>query len=294
MMRVRGQPALILKLLVYFAVLTSACQSTLKEKDSSSPNRIVLIDAAGLEVNLERPAQRIISLVPSATQTLQALGVSHKLIGRTDFDVEDWASDIPSVGGGLEPNFEKIIALKPDLVVRFAGEQDPNTRSRLDDFGIAHLSISPDRLTDLYKSILLLGKATGAEVVAASIILSIKEDLVDLQQWTSEKPRLQVAYILGGSPPWVAGPGTYIDEILGIAGAQNVFSDLGFLYGSVSPEQMRSRIIDVVLISDNAQFDHKLTPEARVEKIGKALEFPGPNLAQTARQIAHILHQYQF
>ena len=277
MMRVRGQPALILKLLVYFAVLTSACQSTLKEKDSSSPNRIVLIDAAGLEVNLERPAQRIISLVPSATQTLEALGVSHKLIGRTDFDVEDWASDIPSVGGGLEPNFEKIIALKPDLVVRFAGEQDPNTRSRLDDFGIAHLSISPDRLTDLYKSILLLGK----------------EDLVDLQQWTSEKPRLQVAYILGGSPPWVAGPGTYIDEILGIAGAQNVFSDLGFLYGSVSPEQMRSRIIDVVLISDNAQFDHKLTPEARVEKIGKALEFPGPNLAQTAKQIAHILHQYQ-
>ena len=169
MMRVRGQPALILKLLVYFAVLTSACQSTLKEKDSSSPNRIVLIDAAGLEVNLERPAQRIISLVPSATQTLEALGVSHKLIGRTDFDVEDWASDIPSVGGGLEPNFEKIIALKPDLVVRFAGEQDPNTRSRLDDFGIAHLSISPDRLTDLYKSILLLGKATGAEVNEAQV-----------------------------------------------------------------------------------------------------------------------------
>ena len=226
----------------------SACQSTLQEKDSSYPNSITLIDAAGLEINLKGPAQRIISLVPSATQTLRALGVSHKIIGRTDFDVEDWTFDIPSIGGGLEPNLEKIIALKPDLVVRFAGEQDPNTRSRLDDFGIPQLAISPDRLADLYKSVLLLGKATGTEVV---------------------------------------------DEILGIAGAQNVFSDLGFLYGSVSPEQIRSRIIDVVLISDNAQFDHKLTPEARIEEIGRVLEFPGPNLAQAARQIASILHRHQ-
>ena len=292
-MYVRGQRALIGNSLLFITVIISACQSTLQEKDSSYPNSITLIDATGLEINLEGPAQRIISLVPSATQTLRALGVSHKIIGRTDFDLEDWAFGIPSIGGGLEPNFEKIIALKPDLVVRFAGEQDPNTRSRLDDFGIPQLAISPDRLADLYKSVLLLGKATGTEVVADSIISTIKEDLVDLQQWTSEKPILQVAYVLGGSPPWVAGPDTYIDEILGIAGAQNVFSDLGFLYGSVSPEQIRSRIIDVVLISDNAQFDHKLTPEARIETIGKVLEFPGPNLAQAARQIASILHQHQ-
>ena len=281
----------IRKLILCITVLATACQSAPTDRYRDTANNILLVDATGLEVTLQEPARRIISLVPSATQILKALGVGHVLVGRTDFDNEDWVISVPSLGGGLAPNFEKIIALNPDLVVLFAGDQDPHTRSRLDDFGITQVAIRPDRLTDLYASIILLGQATGTETVADSIISTIKKDLTDLQRWTATRPKLRTVYLLGGSPPWVAGPDTYIDEILRLAGGRNVFSDLEFLYGPVSPEQIRFREIDVVLVSDRSQFDAMLTPGARIEEIGNTLEFPGPNVAQAARHVAELLHR---
>ncbi len=290
MIRIRTVQEHIRELIFCIIVLATACQPTSVEKNRGTASNIILVDATGLEVTLEEPARRIISLVPSATQTLRALGAIHTVVGRTDFDLENWVLDIPSVGGGLEPNFEDIIALEPDLVVRFAGDQDPQTKSRLDELEIPQIAVRPDRLTDLYSSIILLGKATGTEPAADSIISNIKNDLADLQRWTSGKPKIHTAYILGGSPPWVAGPDTYIDEILVLAGARNVFSDLGFLYGSVSSEQFRIRKIDVVLISDRSQFDPRLTPGARIEEIGNTLDFPGPNIAEAARHVATILH----
>jgi len=290
MIRIRTVQEHIRELIFCIIVLATACQPTSVEKNRGTASNIILVDATGLEVTLEEPARRIISLVPSATQTLRALGAIHTVVGRTDFDLENWVLDIPSVGGGLEPNFEDIIALEPDLVVRFSGDQDPQTKSRLDELEIPQIAVRPDRLTDLYSSIILLGKATGTEPAANSIISNIKNDLADLQRWTSGKPKIHTAYILGGSPPWVAGPDTYIDEILVLAGARNVFSDLGFLYGSVSSEQFRIRKIDVVLISDRSQFDPRLTPGARIEEIGNTLDFPGPNIAEAARHVATILH----
>ncbi len=290
MIRIRTVQEHIRELIFCIIVLATACQPTSVEKNRGTASNIILVDATGLEVTLEEPARRIISLVPSATQTLRALGAIHTVVGRTDFDLENWVLDIPSVGGGLEPNFEDIIALEPDLVVRFAGDQDPQTKSRLDELEIPQIAVRPDRLTDLYSSIILLGKATGTEPAADSIISNIKNDLADLQRWTSGKPKIHTAYILGGSPPWVAGPDTYIDEILVLAGGRNVFSDLGFLYGSVSSEQFRIRKIDVVLISDRSQFDPRLTPGARIEEIGNTLDFPGPNIAEAARHVATILH----
>ncbi|HIB09625.1 MAG TPA: hypothetical protein EYO20_07270 [Gemmatimonadetes bacterium] len=290
-MRIRMGWEQIRKLIFCITVLTTACQSAPTDRYRDTANNILLVDATGLEVTLQEPARRIISLVPSATQILKALGVGHVLVGRTDFDNEDWVISVPSLGGGLAPNFEKIIALNPDLVVLFAGDQDPHTRSRLDDFGLTQVAIRPDRLTDLYASIILLGQATGTEPVADSIISTIKKDLTDLQRWTATRPTIRTVYLLGGSPPWVAGPDTYIDEILRLAGGRNVFSDLEFLYGSVSPEQIRSREIDVVLVSDRSQFDAMLTPGARIEEIGNTLEFPGPNVAQAARHVAELLHR---
>ena len=161
MIRIRTVQEHIRELIFCIIVLATACQPTSVEKNRGTASNIILVDATGLEVTLEEPARRIISLVPSATQTLRALGAIHTVVGRTDFDLEHWVLDIPSVGGGLEPNFEDIIALEPDLVVRFAGDQDPQTKSRLDELKIPQIAVRPDRLTDLYSSITLLGKATG-------------------------------------------------------------------------------------------------------------------------------------
>jgi cobalamin transport system substrate-binding protein len=269
--------------------LLGACGRT-EERAQTTDEGVVVVDATGSRRVLPGPATRIVSLVPSATETLHALGRSEAIVGRTDYDLEPWIADRPSVGGGIGPNLEALVALRPDLVVRFAGEQDPRTPSRLDELGITHVAVRPDGIDDVYASIRLLGRVTGAEVAADSLIRSVRAGLGKVEEAVAGLPRLRVAYILGGTPPWVSGPGTYIDEVMAVAGGDNVFSDLPSLYASVSPEELRARRIDVVLTPSLADFDASLAPDARIEEIGDALEIPGPGVVHAAARVAELLH----
>jgi iron complex transport system substrate-binding protein len=260
------------------------------DREVPSPSEVRLVDAAGAELVLSRPARRVVSLVPSATQTLRAMRAEAVLVGRTEFDTAPWATHLPSVGGGIEPNLEAVVALRPDLVVRFAGEQDPRTPARLDALGIRHLAVRPDRVDDIYRTARLLGAATGYDEAADSLVSSLREGLAAVAASVRELPRLRVVYVLGGTPPWVAGPGTYIDEVISLAGGDNVFGDLDNLYAAVSPEELRTRDLDVVLLSAGASYDRSLTPGTRIEVVGDALEIPGPEVVDAAYRVAELLH----
>lgn len=255
------------------------------------PTRVVsFVDAADVRHVLDGPARRIVSLVPSATETLRSLGAQGALVGVTDFDTQPRTDSLPSVGGGLEPNLEALVALRPDAVVRFEGEQDPRTPARLDELGIRHVAVRPVSLEDLYRTNRILGRLTGHEAAADSLSRSIREGLAELSRAASAFPRKRVVYMLGGSPPWVSGPGTYIDEILDLVGGDNVFDELGAPYAAVSPEELRSRPIDVVLVTRGGSFDASLTPDARIEVIGGVLEVAGPDVVEAAREMAEVVH----
>lgn len=248
------------------------------------------VDAAGVGHTFTEPATRIVSLVPSATETIHALGADASLVGRTDYDTEDWSADVASVGGGLDPNLEAIVALRPDLVIRFEGEQDPRTPERLDELGIRHVAVRPVRLDDIFTTTAIVGVVTGRQEAADSIARSIRAGLDHLRDRAADLPRLRVAYVLGGSPPWVSGPDTYIVEVLELIGGDNVFDDLGASYASVSPEELRTREIDVVLVSSDETIDASLVPGARFELIGADLESPGPGVVDAARRVAEAMH----
>jgi iron complex transport system substrate-binding protein len=275
--------------LVAISLLTAGCTSD-APPEQNLPGNIAVIDASGRPHVLAAPATRVISLVPSATETLRAMGVDSVLVGRTDFDGQEWLAHLPSVGGGLEPSLEEIVALRPDLVIRFHGEQDSRTPGRLDDLGIAHITVRPDRLQDVYASVLLLGRVTGSDAAADALVLELEAGLADVATRVSALTRRRFAYVLGGTPPWVAGPDTYIDEILRLVGGVNVFADLEMLYSAVSLEEFLARDIDVVLVSDASQFDASLTPGARIVEIGSALEIPGPGMVDAAWRAAELLH----
>ena len=251
---------------------------------------VEILDAAGRTVRLDGPAARILSLVPSATMTLRTIGASDHLVGRTDYDTEAWIRSLPSVGGGLEPNLEAVVTLRPDLVVRFEGSQDRRTPARLDELGIAHLAVRPDGIDDVLETVRMLGLATGRVDEADALVAAIRTDLAALESRVAPLPRKNVAYVLGGTPPWVAGPGTYIHELVTLVGGDNVFEDLDALYAPVSPEEVRSRRIDVVLASGIEAFDRSLAPDARVEIVDDGLEIPGPDLAASALRLAELIH----
>jgi iron complex transport system substrate-binding protein len=240
---------------------------------------------------LPGPARRIVSLVPSATLTLGALGAGDHMVARTDFDTAAWAVPLPSVGSGLYPSIEAIVAARPDLVIRFGGPQDTKTPARLDDLGIPQIAIRPDRVEDVLHIVTLLGSVTGRDATADSIVDALRDELDDVRRSVADLPPVRAAYILGGAPPWVAGPGTYIDELITLGGGVNVFADLGTKYASVSPEELVSRHVDVVLTPRANALDRRLLPNAKVLEVSAALELPGPAVGDAAREVARLLHQ---
>jgi iron complex transport system substrate-binding protein len=250
---------------------------------------ISLSDADGRQVQLPGSAARVLSLVPSATQTLAALGAASLVVARTDHDTVSWAQALPSVGGGLQPSLEAIVAARPDLVVRFAGPQDTRTPAALDELGIPHVGIRPDRIADALDAIRVLGAATGRAAVADSLVRHLQAGLDSVRADAAGRAPVRVAYVLGGDPPWVAGPGTYIHELLELAGGENAFADLGSLYAAVSVEEFLARDIDLILTPDAGRLGTRVTEGPRVVEVGDALEFPGPGVVEAARAVAAIL-----
>lgn len=289
--RARGDS--LRSILVAISLLAAACGGG-GPPEQDLPQGISVVDASGSQRFFSKPATRVISLVPSATQTMRALEVDSVLVGRTEFDGQAWLAHLPSVGGGLEPNLEQIVALSPDLVIRFQGEQDSRTPARLDELGIMHIAVRPNRLQDVYAGVLLVGQVTGANAAADSLVRVIESGLAELSQLVAELPRLRTVYVLGGTPPWIAGPDTYITEIIRLVGGDNAFEDLRPLYSAVSPEELRAREIDVVLVSEASDFDATLTPRARIVEIGSVLEIPGPNVVDVAWRLVGLLHGTSF
>lgn len=285
------RPACTALVLVSTVWSAEGCRLDQEESGSSKTSgAITLLDASGVEHVLPRPAVRLLSLVPSATETLRAMGAESTLVGRTDYDTGNWIAELPSVGGGIGPNLEVVVALQPDLVVRFAGGQDQTTPSRLDELGIPHISVRPDQIEDIYTTAKLLGRATGYEAAADSLVQVIRSNLERVSSLTAELPRQRVAYVLGGTPPWVSGPGTYIHQVITLVGGENVFRDLGSLYSAVSPEEILNRQIDVVLVANESAVDPFLSQDTRIEVFGPALEMPGPGVVEVASRVAELLH----
>ena len=152
------------------------------------------------------------------------------------------------------------------------------------------MAVRPVSLDDLYETNRILGALVGRVEAADSLSRTIRTGLHRLSEAVAPYPRKKVAYLLGGSPPWVAGPDTYVSEILSVVGGDNVFADLDRPYAPVSPEELRSREIDVVLVGSGSGYDTSLTPEARVEAIGETLDAPGPGVLTGAREVAEVVH----
>jgi iron complex transport system substrate-binding protein len=252
-----------------------------------------ILDAGGRAVVLDSLPQRILSLVPSATETLLSLGALHRMVGRTDYDTARALSHLPSVGGGLHPNVEAIVALEPDLVIRFTGDSDASTPLVLDRMGIPHMAIQPNGVQDIRRIIRQMGVITGQSANADTLLARMDSILSQIREGVRERPRIRVCYLLGGTPPWVAGPGSFIGELIELTGGENVFSDLNGLYGPVNREVFLVREIDLLLAAEGTTI--ALPPTGiPLRRVSPAVEIPGPHLADAAMELARTLHPEAF
>ncbi len=191
------------------------------------------------------PARRIVSLAPSSTELLFALGAGDQVVGRTTWcRYPPAALRVPDVGDGLNPNIEAIAARRPDLVVLYRSGMNAAAAAQLAQLGIPAVTLAQDRLEDIARAARLLGRLTGRAAVGDSIGAALEALLS-----AAPPPAIaRVAFVVWDSPPMVIGGGSYLDQLATLAGGANVFHDLGAASATVSIETIVARDPDVILV----------------------------------------------
>jgi iron complex transport system substrate-binding protein len=246
-------------------------------------------------------ARRIVSLSPTTTELLFALGVGDRVVGRTRWDsYPDSARLVPDLGDGLRPNVEAVLAARPDLVVLYASADNRAAASTLRGAGVATLSLRVDRVEEFRRAARLLGALTGAEARARAVVDSVDATLARVRAATAGRPRPTVFWHVWDAPLITIGRGSFMTELVETAGGKNVFGDLPDPSPQVAFEELLRRDPDVVLAGPEGVA--RLRADAswrrtRAVRAGRLLVVdtalvgrPGVRLGEAAVSLARLLH----
>ena len=247
--------------LALLAALLGACASPAPRP--AGP--LSVVDDVGDTLRFARPATRIVSLSPATTELVFALGAGDRLIGRTRWcDYPPAALAVPSVGDGLPPNVEAVVAAAPDLVLLYRSPQNAPARARFREAGIPTLTLSFDHLDDVGRLSRLLGPLLGRPAAGDSSARAFEDAIATARERTQAIPdslRPQVLLLAWDQPPIAIGAGSFQSEILTLAGATNLFADVPTPSAPVSVEAIAARDPDLILLSDTGQPAFARRPE---------------------------------
>src|SRR5438874_2992869 len=257
-----------------------------------------VIDDAHRRVTLAVPARRIVSLLPSFTEMLFAIGAGDRLVGRTAWcDYPPAALAVPSVGDGIPPSVEAVAARRPDLVVLYRSGPNVTAAEQLERLGVRTVLFDLNRLEELAPAARRLGTLTGQSERAESLA-RVMDSLASQPLAPSTQ---SLAFIVWDNPPIVIGAGSYLDRLAALAGARNVFHHVGAPSAQVSIETIAARDPDfLALLSDSAVPPrYAMRPEWRVVRAVRNARFlflpgqlfgrPGPRAAEAIRELRRRL-----
>lgn len=228
--------------------LFPACLSCSASPDGEPPLPTVT-DDVGYEVALQPEVRTVVSMVPSLTELIVALGEGTRLVARTLEDDAPALHHLPPVGRPATPSVERLLELRPDLVVLWADEGDAAPiAARLRATGIRVYTARVMSFGHLRRHLRVLGAFLGREAAADSVARRLDRALDSAGRAVPDADRPSVAYLIWPVPPAVAGPHTFIDEIIRRAGGTNSFGDLPVPWPTVSVEALLERDPDVVVV----------------------------------------------
>jgi iron complex transport system substrate-binding protein len=225
----------------------------------------------GRDVTLPAEVERVISLAPSVTESLYAIGAGGQVVGRTEFDnYPPEVEALPVVGGFStdQVNVETVVSLEPDVVLGGSDLQQP-LEEAFDAAGVPFYIFNPETLDDVYGMLERLGQITGHEDGAQAAIDDMQARIAAVQAAIADVPedeRPLVFYEVWDDPLLTAGPSTYIGEMLVLAGGVDIFADVQEPYAQVSAETVIERQPEVILGPDT--HGEALTPEILASRPG--------------------------
>ncbi|HET9275018.1 MAG TPA: helical backbone metal receptor, partial [Gemmatimonadales bacterium] len=202
-------------------------------------------DDAGVAVTLPAPPRRVVSLIPAATELLFALGEGGRLVGRTTWC--DWpaeAARVPDLGNGIDPSIEAVLGANPDLVLLYRSGSNRAAAERLRGLGVPVLELDFNSLADFRRITRLVGSVLGAARSADSLLAAFDRALEAAAPAPAAAPPT-VFILVWDRPPITLGRGSFLSEIVALAGARNVFDDRAAPSGPVSIEAVARRDPDL-------------------------------------------------
>ena len=237
-------------MILFLLLMLIFCSIALAEENATTA--AIATDDLGRAVSISRVPERIVSLSPSNTEILFALGLGDRVVGVTKYcnypsQVKELESSgkIEVVGGYVDPDIEKILSLRPDLVL--AGQKHSNGAvPLLDKENIPVFVVDSNNLNNIILSIKKVGQITGKEENASNLADQMESRIKDISDRISSLAKTRVLYIVWYDPVKTAGSGTFEDEIIEKAGGLNIFHDLSG-YAMVDSEAIAARNPEVMI-----------------------------------------------
>jgi iron complex transport system substrate-binding protein len=266
-------------------------------------------DQTGRRLSLPRAPRRVISLVPSVTETLFAIGAQDFLVGVTDFcDYPPAARAKRSVGGMLSPSLETVITLKPDLVVATTAGNREETFLDFDRLKIPVYLVNSTSLADVFDLATRLGMLTDRGPAAAQLVASLQARANAVTVRVAGRPRPRVLYVLWPDPLIVPGRGALVAQLIALAGGDLVSADAGEGYPRYSLEAAVARAPEVIILASHGggqgvlgreQWDRfTALPAIRAGRIyavdGNLMHRYGPRVLDGLERLARLIHPDAF
>lgn len=261
------------------------------------------IDALGRNVEIPEPPRRIVSLVPSVTEILFALGLGDRVVGVTRYcDFPPEAASKPQVGGYADPSLETLVGAAPDLIVAGADSTKPAIVARLEALGIPVFVVYPRTLAGTVETVRIIGRVTGAPGPGNRLAGQLEQNVRIVEEATAHLPKARVLLVVMLRPFVVAGPGTLGDDLIRTAGGQNAVPSGPSRYPTWGPEAVLSADPDVIVVAGHPGETEPTAffqrwPELQAVQAGRVHEVPadwihrpGPRLALGLKALARAIH----
>ena len=277
--------------------------------DSEKNTAVSLTDMMGRQVELSKPATKVVVLTASDCEIIYALGAGSTVIARGEFcNYPKEALELTQVSSGSETNIEQIISLAPDAVIMNSMAQTTEQVEALENAGIKVVMNDAKTIEEVYTSIEIIGKVTGKESEAANLITEMKKGFEEIAAAAGKNSGKTVYFEV--SPLeyglWTAGKGTFMDEISNMLGVTNIFSDVNG-WAEISQEQVIERNPDyIVTIYMGMEGQEPPTEEIMARKGWESLEAvlngrvetidsdeisrPGPRLVDAAKALRDLFY----
>lgn len=259
------------------------------------------------DARAQGPVRRVVTLTPSATELVAAVGAVDLLVGVDRYSTHpERVRDLPKVGDFLHPSFEAIVALAPDLVI--ADDVQAEVARGLRAAGIRTTTLSMHTIADVHAGLTAVGRALDRDAAAQAVQAEIERALASARARAQSRERPRVLGVvdreLGGLGNLVAaGPGSYLDELLTAVGAQNALADYRVRYPKLSAEQILRAQPEIILdlapaaAPDTGRDDWNRLPElpavqrARVHVLQDGIYLaPGPRIGQAVERLSALVH----